>query len=105
MDNGRIRVRRRDRQILKRLGRTEYIREVTGVDDPTYEDVLEVVLPEADDDTVLERPEEDMVFVNLEQMHQRTRKLAGENVPAHEVIRHYVAEFVEEHDIEFNDGN
>lgn len=96
MASDRIRVRRRDRERLKALKRVEAIREQVGSEEPTYEEILQLVLPVPDDDTILERPEEDMVFVNLKDAYEKTHSLAGDNVPAHKVVSEYLDEFTDE---------
>lgn len=101
----RIRIRRKDRKILKRLGEMDEIQDELGVEEPTYEDVLQLILPEVSEDTIMERPEEDMVFVNLEDMYDRTHELAGENISAHRVIREYTEQFLEEREIELTEIN
>lgn len=101
MATKRIRVRRRDRKRLKILASIPEVQEACETEDPTYEDLLREVLPEADEDTVIERPEEDMVWVsNIDEGYDKAHELAGENISAHHVINEYLDEFVEEHDID-----
>lgn len=94
----RLRLYRPDRIALKDLKEVDIVRERADTDNPTYDDVLGVIVPE---DAIIERPEEDMVWVTVsKEIHTRINSAAGENVPVNEVINHYIERFAENHDIE-----
>lgn len=99
---GKLRVRREDRERLKRLSETERFQEIIGIEDPTYEDVLDEIMPDPADETILRRPEEDMVWIGSlqEEKKDRVLELAGENVSAHHVVHEYLREFVEAHNFD-----
>lgn len=96
------RVRESDRERLKDLKEHDAVVEAyddKDADDLNYDDVLEVVLPEPSEETIMERPEDEMVFINLHEdrgIFDRINQLAGENVSSHEVIHQYVNEFEED---------
>lgn len=97
MGESRIRVRREDRWRLKQLKDHPEMIEKAG-ENPSYDDMLEVILPEPTEDNIVARPEEDMVPLSVSRMHEKTKELAGENVSAHEVIRYYIDDFIETDD-------
>ncbi|MFB6282550.1 MAG: hypothetical protein ABEK59_01255 [Halobacteria archaeon] len=100
----RIRVSREVRQRLKDLKDVDIIQEEAGTDEPSYEEVLDVVLPDKSEvgEKRMERKEEDMVFINLDETYYRTHELAGENVSAHRVLEKFTKDFAKENDIEYN---
>lgn len=102
----KIRVREQERELLKDLQTIPDVREMAlddGVlenedDALSYEKLLQLVIP--DDAEVLARPEEEMAWITVHDYRDEVLRLAGENVSAHKVIRHYTELFIEENDIE-----
>lgn len=100
MSKGRIRVREVDRKRLQQLKTHPVVkRQIDG--QITYEKILDLIYPEkVTEEHVLERPEEEMVWVVLKSAHETTMDLAGENMSAHHVLNHYIDQFVEEEGID-----
>lgn len=109
----RIRVRKQDRQALKALKEREEVRELAieeGIieegESLHYRDVLLLIIP--DDAEVISRPEKEMVLVRTyddkhdEDVAEMVRGLAGENVPAHEVVNRHLTNFAEQYDIDID---
>lgn len=102
----KLRVRREERKLLKKLQHVEEVRrealERGLIDnwqqDMSYRMVLKIIIP--DDADVIERPEEDMVWITAHDMKDEVLELAGENISAHHVVRKFVSDYIQEHDID-----
>lgn len=78
-------------------GERDQIRDAAESRGMDYNELLDEALPEANEETVLERPGEDMVTIMVTpDSHSNTHSLAGENVAAREALVHYLDDYLEE---------
>lgn len=105
-ESTKVRVKGGDRQLLKELQEMESVKEMAVnqglIDDMgcpmSYEKVLLLAIPE--DAEPLERPEEDMCWLNAGNAKGQITELAGENISNHEVVTRFARQFADQYGAE-----